>query len=34
MKDSLTVILLFLAAASLLGFVIQLVSWLIERKDD
>lgn len=34
MKESVTIILLFIAAAALLGFLIQIVTWIIDRKND
>jgi predicted permease len=34
MKVSLAIILIFLIAASALGFIIQLITWKIEKKDD
>lgn len=32
MQESLTIILLFIAGATLFGFIIQLLTWLIEKK--
>jgi len=34
MKDAVTIVLLFIAAAALLGFLIQIVTWIIDRKND
>jgi hypothetical protein len=34
MKEAISIIMLFIAAAALLGFLIQIVTWIIERKND
>jgi hypothetical protein len=34
MKEAISIILLFIAAAALFGFIIQIVTWIIDKKND